>query len=143
MIKEFQGEYRFLSNFAKVDITIDGITYRSVEHAYMSQKSDDIEWKNFCKITESPAEVKKKSRKIKLVDNWDDIKIKVMRECIDQKFSREPYKTLLLETGDLHIQEGNRWKDKFWGVDLGTRVGRNILGKLIMGKRSRLNQEDK
>ena len=50
MIKEFQGEYRFLSNFAKVDITIDGLTYRSVEHAYISQKSDDIEWKNFCKI---------------------------------------------------------------------------------------------
>jgi hypothetical protein len=30
-----------------------------------------------------------------------------MKECIKQKFSQEPYKTKLIETGNQHIQEGN------------------------------------
>lgn len=47
MIREFQGEYRWLSNFAPVLIKLDGI-YPSVEHAYMSAKSDDMKWKLFC-----------------------------------------------------------------------------------------------
>ena len=41
MIKEFRGEYAWLSNFASVPITLDGIQYPSVEHAYMSAKSKD------------------------------------------------------------------------------------------------------
>ena len=61
-----------------------------------------------------------------------------MAECVKQKFNQEPYRTKLLETGTLHIQEGNRWNDKFWGVCLKTNKGENHLGKLIMDVRSAL-----
>ena len=44
-ILEFQGEYRWLSNFSPCEIILDGITYKSVEHAYMSAKSENEEWK--------------------------------------------------------------------------------------------------
>ena len=60
------------------------------------------------------------------------IKIEVMRECLNLKFSQEPFKTWLVETGDIHLQEGNTWGDKFWGVDLETGEGENLLGRLIM-----------
>lgn len=105
----------------------------------MSAKSDDVEWKKFCSNSNNKAgDVKRQSRTIRLKDNWKDIKLDVMAECVKQKFNQEPYRTKLLETGTQHIQEGNRWNDKFWGVCLKTNKGENHLGKLIMGVRSAL-----
>ena len=139
MIKEFQNEYRWLSNFAPVKINLCGIEFPSVEHAYMSAKSDDLEWKKFCANPNNKAgDVKRKSKNISLKDNWNDIKLEIMQKCIEQKFSQEPYRTKLLETGTQFIQEGNRWNDKFWGVCLKTNKGENHLGKLIMNFRVKL-----
>jgi N-glycosidase YbiA len=139
MIRKFDKAYKWLSNFAPCTIVLNGITYPSVEHAYMSAKSDDVRW--YLKCTDDrikPGTIKKLSRGILLVSNWDSLKIEVMRECLNQKFSQEPYKTLLIETGDVFIQEGNFWGDTFWGVDLETGEGENNLGKLIMEVREKL-----
>jgi len=142
MIKEFQGEYRWLSNFAPVEIILGGFEYSSVEHAFMSVKSDDLEWKKFCSDPENtPGKIKKESRKVKLVENWEKIKLQVMKECLVQKFNQEPYKTKLLKTKDQIIQEGNNWNDTFWGVCLKTGRGENNLGKLIMEIRKNLQNE--
>lgn len=139
MIKEFQGNYRWLSNFAPVKIILDNIEFPSIEHAYMSAKSDDFEWKVYCANPNNKAgDVKRQSRNIKLKLNWNEIKLEVMRECVNQKFMQEPYKTKLLETGSEYIQEGNMWNDKFWGVCLKTNKGENHLGKLIMEVRNKL-----
>lgn len=138
MIKEFQGEFRWLSNFTRCYIHLDGRDFSSVEHAYMSAKSDDPDWKHFCETENSAGLVKRRSRYITLVDNWDDIKVDIMRECINQKFDDPFLKAKLLATEDCHIQEGNMWNDKFWGVCLKTGKGQNILGKLIMEKREML-----
>ena len=139
MITEFQNEYRWLSNFAPVKIKLDGLEFPSVEHAYMSAKSEDEEWKKFCSNSNNTAgDVKRKSRSILLKDDWNKIKFKVMANCIKQKFNTEHYRTKLLETKDEHLQEGNRWNDKFWGVCLKTNKGENNLGKLIMNVRSEL-----
>lgn len=139
MIKEFQNEYRWLSNFAPVKILLNGTEYPSVEHAYMSAKSDADDWKRFCADPDNRAgDVKRQSSNIVLKDNWHEIKIDVMRECIYQKFTQEPYRTKLLETGWQRIQEGNRWGDTFWGVCLKTNKGKNNLGKLIMEVRGTL-----
>jgi len=144
MIKQFQGEYRWLSNFVPCNVVLDGIAYQSVEHAYQSAKSELAEWKKFCASPDTySAYVKKASRKIKPVDNWDTVKVEVMTDLLLQKFSQEPYKQKLLDTGDLHIQEGNTWGDTFWGVDLRTGKGQNILGKMIMEIRSKLTKKDK
>ena len=134
-IIKFTGEYRWLSNFHPVDIEMGGVVYKSIEHAYMSQKSDDEGWKSVCLETTNPGKIKRLSRGIKLVDNWDSKKIAVMNYCIIQKFTQEPFRTKLLETGDRLIQEGNLWHDTFWGIDLYTGIGLNNLGKLIMSIR--------
>lgn len=142
MIKEFQGQFRWLSNFVPVEIELGDFTYSSVEHAYMSAKSDSIEWKEFCADSNNtPGDVKRKSRNIKLKSDWENIKITVMEECLNQKFRQEPYKSKLLSTKNLHIQEGNNWNDKFWGVCLKTNKGENNLGKLIMKIRDTLRLE--
>jgi len=140
MIKEFQGSYRWLSNFAPVKIILENIEYQSVEHAYMSAKSDDKDWKIFCSnIQNTAGDVKRRSKTIKLKEDWNNIKLEIMFECLKQKFSQEPYKTKLLETKNDYIQEGNNWNDKFWGVCLKTNKGENNLGKLIMKIRDNVN----
>ena len=143
MIRKFEKEYSWLSNFMPCTIVLGGRSYPSVEHAYMSAKSEDIQWKLTC-ADESikPGKIKKMSKNIAVVDNWDSVKVEVMQECLNQKFNQEPFKTLLLETGDAFIQEGNYWGDTFWGVDLNLKKGENRLGKLIMEIREKLKNGD-
>ena len=50
-IKEFQGEYRWLSNFWLVKIKYNDKEYFSVEYAYMAQKNLSEAWQNFCSET--------------------------------------------------------------------------------------------
>lgn len=138
MIKEFKGENRWLSNFAPCKIILEGNEYKSVEHAYMSAKCDDLTWKQFCRDTEKPGDVKKASKNIKLLQNWDNIKIDIMKTCVEQKFSQEPYKSKLIATGNMELIEGNTWGDKFWGVSLKDNEGQNQLGRIIMKVREKL-----
>jgi len=143
MIREFKKEYRWLSNFAPCEIPFNGMLFASVEHAYMSAKSNELEWKNFCADSNnSPGTVKKKSKEIVLREDWESVKVEVMRQLLKMKFSQEPYRKLLLDTGDLYIQEGNWWGDTFWGVDLKTNTGENNLGLLIMAIRDELKEEE-
>lgn len=136
MIKEFQGEYRFLSNFWPAEITYEGITYPSVEHAYQAAKTLDKQER--VKISKMKAgEAKRAGRKVKLRSDWEAIKLSVMRSLVQQKFSRhDKLAKKLIETGDQELQEGNNWGDKFWGVVGNT--GLNHLGKILMSVRKDL-----
>ena len=138
IIKEFQGEFRWLSNFAPCEILFVDGKYKSVEHAYMSAKSFDPEWKEFCQTEEKPGVIKKASRGIELIPNWNELKLIAMADCLVQKFNQKPYKQKLMDTGIAYIQEGNRWGDTFWGVDLRTGKGCNTLGVMIMAIRASL-----
>lgn len=141
MIEQFKDEYRWLSNFYPCDLRFRGKLYTSVEYAYMSAKSEDEEWKKMCaEAKEKPGIIKKKSQHLELVPNWEVMKIEVMQACLELKFLQEPFKTWLVETGDVYLQEGNTWGDKFWGVDLETGEGANVLGILIMTIRGKLQE---
>ena len=139
MIKRFTGLYAFLSNFYSCNVVVDGILYPSVEHAYQAHKSDDIEWQRICQDrTIRASDIRRMSQSVKPVPDWNIIKLDVMRKCLRAKFSKEPLKTMLLDTGLRELQEGNWWGDKYWGVDLDTGVGQNHLGKLLMEVRDEL-----
>ena len=139
MIKQFQGEYRWLSNFWPVDIQYQGMVYPSVEHAYMSAKSDNANWKEFCADPFTPAgRVKMRSKNVLLVDNWDILKVVVMNDCLIEKFKVPYLREALLATGDQILQEGNNWGDRFWGVDLRTGEGNNHLGQILMAIREQI-----
>lgn len=136
MIKEFQGEYRWLSNFAKVEVYWDNKKFPSVENAYQAAKNDDIKWHELCQ-TQDEFFIKKASRGINIRPDWNIIKESVMFDLLNQKYNQEPYLTKLLDTNNLYIQEGNTWGDKFWGFCLKTNKGENRLGKMIMEIRER------
>lgn len=137
MIKEFQREYRWLSNFAPCSVVFEGEIYDSVENAYQASKTlNPVERTWFQGITAGQA--KRMSRKITIRDDWDTVKLENMRWLLSQKYLTPKYKKLLLKTKGRHIQEGNRWGDKFWGVCLKSGDGQNNLGKLIMEIRSQL-----
>jgi len=142
MIKEFQDEYRWLSNFYPVPIVYKGIEYPSTEHAYMSAKSHDPEWKEFCRTEPKAGKVKRASRDIKLRSDWEAVKVYVMKAVLIKKFEQEPFRQWLLDTGEVYIQEGNHHKDEFWGVNLATGKGSNWLGVLIMCVRDELREEN-
>ena len=91
MISKFDKEYKWLSNFSPVTIELDYIIYPSVEHAYQSCKSSNLNWKWTCAdINNSAGTIKKKSNVIKRIDNWSEIKEQVMEICLIQKFNKEP-----------------------------------------------------
>ena len=60
------------------------------------------------------------------------------RICL-AKFTQNPdLAKRLLDTGDEILEEGNTWHDTYWGVDLKTGEGKNMLGSILMRVRNEL-----
>jgi len=137
MIKEFQGDNRWLSNFTPCCVMLDGVTYPSVENAYQAAKTV-VAGERVPFTTMTAGQAKRAGRDVTMRSDWDDVKITVMENLTRQKYSVEPLKSKLLMTGDVEIQEGNSWGDTFWGICNG--IGENNLGKLIMKVRKELNE---
>jgi ribA/ribD-fused uncharacterized protein len=136
-VSEFRGEYRFLSNFYHSPMKVLGIPFLNCESAYMACKTLDINTrKEFSNL--SPLEAKKRSYKVKLRPNWDDLtKIECMELCLRSKFCYNPnLADKLIKTNDMILIEGNNWNDTFWGVC--NNKGKNILGVLLMEIRDSL-----
>lgn len=147
IIKEFQGQHRWLSNFWPVAIMFRGIMYPSSENAYQSTKSDSPEWKSFCSnpLTR-PGATKKASRKYTLTSEFHDNKVAVMAEIQGIKFQDPDLRARLLATGDSLILEGNKWGDEFWGVTWNedkSCTGKNHLGEIIMRVRKKIQDEER
>lgn len=134
-IKEFQDEYRWLSNFAPVKVEYGGMVFPSTENAYQAMKG--ISLAHAFKCTSCDPSVSKKLGKIcELRPNFDEIKLQLMYNLNLRKYLNEKYKQLLLDTGDMNIVEGNYWHDNFWGDCYCPRCknfkGENNLGIIIM-----------
>jgi ribA/ribD-fused uncharacterized protein len=137
-INRFKDKYAMFSNFSPCVVIFEGRTYPTTEHAYQAAKSKDDMFRKT--ISELPAnkagQTKRLGRKVKLRDDWELIKISVMRRLLMQKFSYDEFRKLLLSTDDSIIIEGNYWHDNYWGdcycSDCKDIVGKNNLGKLLM-----------
>ena len=139
MVKNFyeNSDHRFLSNMVDCVVQYDGVTYRSVEHAYQAQKSHEDLWKEYCQRQDvNSHQVKRKSHRIDIRDDWEEVKLQIMADLLLQKFKQQPFYSKLLDLQHEYIQEGNYWGDTFWGVCEKTGEGRNVLGKLIMNIRN-------
>lgn len=132
-ILEFQGEYRWLSNFWPSPVILDGVTFPTVENAYQAAKTHRAQREPFRHCTAGQA--KKLGRTVKMRVDWEQVKVFIMRSLINQKFApNTDLAEKLKATGDKKIVEGNYWNDTFWGVCKGR--GQNILGLLLMERRS-------
>lgn len=133
-ISEFQGEYRWLSNFWPCPIIYDGMVFNSVEAAYQAAKAESDEVRREFECL-SAKEAKKKGQTIEIRPNWNEVKDKTMYEICRNKFDQNPeLKEKLLATGETKLIEGNDWGDTYWGVCNGE--GKNMLGKTLMRLRS-------
>jgi hypothetical protein len=136
-IDSFEGEYRFLSNFYFSPLKLGGIIYPTVEHAFQAGKTKDKNERMEISLLNTPGEAKRAGRKVKLREDWEQIKLEVMEFLVRLKFENYlDLKDKLLATGDAELIEGNWWNDRFWGVCKGK--GENNLGKILMKIRSEL-----
>jgi len=151
-IRGFKGEYRWLSNFYPCNITMFDFVWPTAEHAYVAAKFRRIDDSSFeeglklyCKLAAlTPGQAKRMGREATLPPNWDQYKIKVMEKIIELKFSCDNKDLMqkLIATGDAYIEETNSWGDEFWGVNVTKHgsAGQNMLGKIIMSRRSEINE---
>jgi hypothetical protein len=147
-INSFTGEYNFLSNFAPCSISYKGITYLSAEAAFQASKCADKQERLKFK-TMKAGEAKKAGKEIiNLRSDWETVKVDIMREIIQIKFSSHPALTeKLLGTKNAELIEGNTWHDNFWGScecsHCNHITGDNMLGNLLMECRTELQLKNK
>lgn len=94
-IKEFVGENEFLDNANPVKLNVDGKEYSSVEQAFQKLKAKN--------------------------KNPNKSELDIMKDLLLQKFSQEPFRQKLIDTGSREIL---------------TDENKNALGKLIMEVRN-------
>ena len=129
----FRNEYWFLSNMYPCSIWYEGALdgkyiFRSVETIFQMMKCDDDNEKEGFELLNG-FEAKKRGRRVKLRDDWNEIKLDVMRDILEVKFSIPDLKNKLMRVND-EIVEDNNWGDRYWGRCNG--IGKNMLGKLLM-----------
>lgn len=138
-----QPEYKFLSNFYPSLLTIDGKTWRTVEHRFQAMKTSSLEQQEEIRNAGSPKEAKKLGRKVELIPDWESQKFQVMEEALQNKFSMEPFRSLLLQTGNSDIYEDSPY-DRIWGTGTlgGVGPGFNHLGTLLMEIRGQIKLQN-
>jgi ribA/ribD-fused uncharacterized protein len=137
MITKFKDEYSWLSNFQKVKVVLDGVVYESIEYAYQAAKTLNPEVRAEIAKSKNP---KLAGKLVIKRPDWLQVQLEIMEDLNRQKYNQEPFKSLLLATGDEELIEGNWWSDYFFGCVFENNewVGENHLGKIIMKIRSEL-----
>lgn len=146
VIHQFKDKYNFLSNFFYSTFTINGLQYKTVEHYFQSQKTNDIKKQNVIRSMNYPASAKKMGRKTVLRDDWEEIKDDIMYEGVFAKFAQnKDLRKELLDTEDAYLEEGNWWHDNKWGNCTCKKCisikGENKLGHILMKVRKELQNE--
>lgn len=137
-ISQFDGPNRFLSNFWPAHVVLDNVAYPTVEHAYQAAKTTPDKRAPFLAAS-SPEQAKRLGRTITPRPDWDNVKITVMKELLQQKFADPALAKMLLATENAQLIEGNHWGDRFWGQSpAGSGNGSNHLGHLLMEIRQTL-----
>ena len=133
------SKYGWLSNFARFNQMIDGITYKTNEHYYQSEKAISDEDKEWIRNAPSPYLAMNGGRSLRygkeMRPDWNNAKVQIMLTGLRAKFSQNPdLKAQLLATGNAILHE-NSPSDMFWG-----KKGQDVLGKLLMLVRDELRR---
>ena len=150
MITKFKGEFRWLSNFYPVPVVLDGMTFASVEHAYVAAKTLDPQVRERIRRLPTASQAKRYGRKIgksiPFRPAWsNEIRIRLMRDLLWQKFTEPDLRQRLIATGDEKLIESGHWHDVFFGVCSCPKCGGkglNWLGVLLMEIRGGLRAKE-
>lgn len=149
----FYGKNSPYSNFHYVEFDYKGYKVTSSEQAFMLEKAllFDNSMVEAILATTDPRAIKRLGRKVKNFDEkkWNKVKYDIMVDILLAKFSVEPLKSELLNTGDEFIVEASP-TDRIWGAGLALGdprlnypkyyPGKNLLGQALMEVRTKLRQ---
>jgi ribA/ribD-fused uncharacterized protein len=141
LIDQFRGTTYFLSNFYRHPVCIGDDVYPTAEHAYQALKAVDPSERAWVVQSDTPLVAKRRGRKVRVVDYWADIRILVMEQVLEAKFSDRELADQLVGTHPEKLVEGNTWHDQFWGECHCGRCpgeGENMLGVVLMELRDKL-----
>jgi ribA/ribD-fused uncharacterized protein len=139
----YEHEYYVFSNFSSFMLEWKGRLWMTSEHAYHSEKFNDEGIKKEIKNARSAHDALKIawSHKDKHRDDWDNIKLGIMKEIITEKAKQHPYvMKKLLQSGERELIEDS-WRDDFWGWGP-NKDGANHLGKLWMQVRDEFKSKN-
>jgi ribA/ribD-fused uncharacterized protein len=129
-------EIDWLGNSYVMPITVGGISYNTVEHAYQAAKFKDVEVKREIAKANTAKDARNLGRKnTNIRSDWNNVRRDVMAALIRKKFENEILADRLMKTGsESIIMEGY---DDFWGTgrDGG---GENTLGEILQEVRAEI-----
>lgn len=137
----YEHDFYIFSNFSSFAIEWKGKLWMTSEHVYHSERFDDEETKEKIRNMRSAHEAFKFAQvnKEKQRSDWNEVKLKVMKEILREKINQHPYvKKKILDSGDRELVEDS-WRDDFWGWGP-NKDGQNHLGKLWMEIRDELKK---
>lgn len=137
----YENEFYVFSNFSSFAIEWKGELYPTSEHVYQAEKFEDESLKEQIKKARSAHEAFKlaEQNKDKRRNDWDEIKLGVMKAILRAKTEQHPYvKKKLMESGDKELVEDS-WRDTYWGWGP-NKDGANHLGKLWMEVREEFRE---
>src|SRR5438270_10156416 len=134
-------EFGCFSNFAPYPIGLAGKVWPTSEHYFQAQKFEDAAHREAIRKAKSPMLAARpgRDRKSKLRRDWESVKVSVMTEAVRAKFTQhDDLRATLTGTGNAKLVEHTE-NDHYWG-DGGDGSGKNMLGQILMGIRSELQE---
>ncbi len=134
--------YYEFTNFAPYGFFAKTTFWNTSEHYFQAQKFPKMALYEEVRQARTPSDARKLARANfrRQREDWDEIRLNVMREALRQKFdANPPLKQLLLSTGQRPLVEASE-EDAFWGFGP-DREGQNNLGKLLMELREQYRAE--
>jgi len=133
-VRVVKGHSDPLSNFFPCQFRFRNILYRSVEHAYQTQKAwfhgQPEEFLTKIQRAKTAAQAKSLARNMRTNRNWDKTKATLMAELLVHKFQQvRVFRDNLIATRGQTILHSV--PDLFWGTGSETRKGKNALGRIL------------
>ncbi len=138
----YEHDFYIFSNFSSFAIEWKGDLWMTSEHVYQAEKFEDPTIRKEIQECRSAHNAMKTAHKHRSAyrENWDNLKLAVMKEILHTKVEQHPYvKKKLLESGDKELIE-NSWRDDYWGWGP-NKDGANHLGKLWMQVRDEVRNQ--
>lgn len=136
-----KDQYGEFSNFAPFGFRLDEKWYHTSEHYFQAMKFEDEEHQERIREIKSPMIAARlgRSHKVKIRNDWEEMKVHVMRTAVRAKFQQHAnLQELLLGTGEQLLVEAADG-DYFWGIGK-DGTGQNWLGRILMEIRNELRE---
>lgn len=140
-IIDFIGRLKVLSMMHKHKVEFRGLVFPSIFHATVAGRFWDDKLAKKIARTHDPIKARNLCTGFPVDRNWNHIRLSVMEDLVKQKFSKDPLRTILLDTHPHTIWSLNQYGDRFWGIVEG-EGGENNYGKILVSVREALRSEN-